>query len=165
MYEWVLRDWASSAGSRVPVRRRRGVAPGALQHAARVADKRWFLGCRARRRRRWSRAGVGVDDLGYDPEPLRWLAWSVTVFAGLTMVSNVRYWSFKSINLKKSVPFVAVIVIAVVIGCCRISRRWCSSRVRVLCALGLRDRGVFGAEAPATAGAVLIRLSPRPRDG
>src|SRR6185503_7572055 len=57
-----------------------------------------------------------LDGLGYDPEPLRWLAWAVTVFAGLTMVSNVKYWSFKTINLKKSVPFVTVIVIAVVLA-------------------------------------------------
>jgi CDP-diacylglycerol--serine O-phosphatidyltransferase len=38
------------------------------------------------------------------------------VFAGLTMVSNVRYWSFKTINLKKSVPFVAVVLIAAVVA-------------------------------------------------
>jgi len=37
----------------------------------------------------------------------------VTVFAGLTMVSNVRFWSFKTINLKKSVPFMAVCIVAV----------------------------------------------------
>ena len=36
---------------------------------------------------------------------MRWWAWAVTLFAGLTMVSNVRYYSFKTINLKKSVPF------------------------------------------------------------
>ena len=57
-----------------------------------------------------------VDDLGLDPDPLRWVAWGVTVFAGLTMVSNVRYWSFKTINLKKSVPFVAIFVIVLVLA-------------------------------------------------
>ena len=31
------------------------------------------------------------------------------MFAGLTMVSNLKYYSFKSINLRKSVPFVAVL--------------------------------------------------------
>ena len=31
----------------------------------------------------------------------------VTVFAGLTMVSNLKFYSFKAINLRKSVPFVA----------------------------------------------------------
>ena len=52
-----------------------------------------------------------VDDLGYDPDALRWLAWFVTLFAGLTMVSNLKYYSFKTINLKKSVPFVAIFLI------------------------------------------------------
>lgn len=42
----------------------------------------------------------------------RWYACSVTIFAGLTMVSNVRYYSGKDINLRRSVPFVAVAGIA-----------------------------------------------------
>ena len=41
---------------------------------------------------------------------MRWWALFVTVFAGLTMVSNLKYWSFKTINLKKSVPFVAILL-------------------------------------------------------
>jgi CDP-diacylglycerol--serine O-phosphatidyltransferase len=39
------------------------------------------------------------------------VAWAVTVFAGLTMVSNMRYYSGKDINLRKSVPFVVVLLI------------------------------------------------------
>ena len=38
------------------------------------------------------------------------------MFAGLTMVSNVKYYSFKTINLKKSVPFVAVFLIVVILA-------------------------------------------------
>jgi CDP-diacylglycerol--serine O-phosphatidyltransferase len=45
---------------------------------------------------------------------MRWSAAFVTVFAGLSMVSNVRFYSFKDINLKKSVPFVAVLVMMLV---------------------------------------------------
>ena len=37
-------------------------------------------------------------------------------FAGLTMVSNVPYYSGKDINLRKSVPFWVVVVIAFTIG-------------------------------------------------
>ncbi|MDR2365606.1 MAG: CDP-diacylglycerol--serine O-phosphatidyltransferase [Zoogloeaceae bacterium] len=44
----------------------------------------------------------------------RWLAAFITTFAGLSMVSNVRFYSFKDINLKKSVPFVAVLVMMLV---------------------------------------------------
>ncbi|GAA4411621.1 CDP-diacylglycerol--serine O-phosphatidyltransferase [Quisquiliibacterium transsilvanicum] len=40
---------------------------------------------------------------------LAWVAWVFTVYAGLTMVSNVPFYSFKDINLKKSVPFFALL--------------------------------------------------------
>lgn len=42
---------------------------------------------------------------------IRWLVWGVTLFAGLTMVSNLRYYSGKDINLRKSVPFVGILLI------------------------------------------------------
>lgn len=42
---------------------------------------------------------------------MKWLAWVVTVFAGLTMVSNLRYYSGKDINLRRSVPFVVVLLV------------------------------------------------------
>ena len=45
------------------------------------------------------------------PEAMPGLAWGITIFAGLTMVSNVKFYSFKTINLKRSVPFVAVLSI------------------------------------------------------
>ena len=52
-----------------------------------------------------------ADDNAIDPESIRWVAWAVTVFAGLTMVSNLKYYSFKTINLRRSVPFLAVFLI------------------------------------------------------
>jgi CDP-diacylglycerol--serine O-phosphatidyltransferase len=78
-----------------------------------VADKHWFTGLPSPA----AAALVGgfvwiIDDYALDPATVRWWAWSVTLFAGLTMVSNVRYYSFKTINLRKSVPFVAVFLIA-----------------------------------------------------
>ena len=42
---------------------------------------------------------------------MRWWAFAVTLFAGLTMVSSLKYWSFKSINLRRSYPFVAIFLI------------------------------------------------------
>jgi CDP-diacylglycerol--serine O-phosphatidyltransferase len=44
-------------------------------------------------------------------EDIRWVALVLTVFAGVTMVSNVRFYSFKDINLRKSVPFIVVLAI------------------------------------------------------
>ncbi len=43
---------------------------------------------------------------------VKWLAWGLTLVAGLTMVSNLRFYSGKDINLRKSVPFSAVVAIA-----------------------------------------------------
>jgi CDP-diacylglycerol--serine O-phosphatidyltransferase len=43
---------------------------------------------------------------------VRWLAWGLTVFAGLSMVSNLKFYSGKDINLRKSVPFSVVVAIA-----------------------------------------------------
>ena len=40
---------------------------------------------------------------------VRWLAWGLTVFAGLTMVSSLKFYSGKDINLRKSVPFSVVV--------------------------------------------------------
>jgi CDP-diacylglycerol--serine O-phosphatidyltransferase len=40
---------------------------------------------------------------------IRWIAWAVTVFAGLSMVSNVPFYSGKDINLRKSVSFPVVV--------------------------------------------------------
>jgi len=43
------------------------------------------------------------------PSDLAWPAWVLTVYAGLTMVSNAPFYSGKDINLKKSVPFIVVL--------------------------------------------------------
>jgi CDP-diacylglycerol---serine O-phosphatidyltransferase len=40
---------------------------------------------------------------------IRWIAWSVTMFAGLSMVSNIPFYSGKDINLRKSVSFPVVV--------------------------------------------------------
>ena len=44
-----------------------------------------------------------------------WLAWVVTMFAGLSMVSNLKYYSGKDINLRKSVSFGVVVMIALAV--------------------------------------------------
>lgn len=42
---------------------------------------------------------------------LAWPAFVLTLYAGLTMVSNVPFFSFKDVNYRKSVPFVFTIVV------------------------------------------------------
>jgi CDP-diacylglycerol--serine O-phosphatidyltransferase len=46
-----------------------------------------------------------IDATGGD---LRWLAWAITVYAGITMVSSAPFYSFKDINLKRSVPYMVL---------------------------------------------------------
>ena len=77
-----------------------------------VVDKRYFQGLP-------SPSGAAVMtglvwvlvDFGFVPST--WLAvatWVVAVFAGVTMVSNVPYWSFKEVNWRKRVPLWVILV-------------------------------------------------------
>ena len=118
MYEWVLRDmgklgWIAAFVYCVCTALRLARFNTMLE----VADKRWFTGIPSPAAAALVAGFVFiVDDYNIDPLTIKWWAFGVTVFAGLTMVSNLKYWSFKSINLKKSVPFVAILLIAVAIA-------------------------------------------------
>lgn len=50
-------------------------------------------------------------DYGFKGESVRWYAVVLTVFVGLSMVSNLPFYSFKDLNMRKSVPFVAIFLI------------------------------------------------------
>ncbi len=43
---------------------------------------------------------------------LSWITFAITLFAGLTMVTNVPYYSFKDFGGRRSVPFVVLVAIA-----------------------------------------------------
>lgn len=51
-----------------------------------------------------------------DRADLAWITFAVTLFAGLTMVTNIPYYSFKDFGGRKSVPFIFLVVIALLIG-------------------------------------------------
>lgn len=57
-----------------------------------------------------------LDDAGYrDVRSIDWLAWTAfgfTLYAGLTMVTNVPFYSFKDVSFKRSVPFIVIVLIA-----------------------------------------------------
>jgi CDP-diacylglycerol---serine O-phosphatidyltransferase len=83
-----------------------------------VVDKRYFQGLP-------SPSGAAVmagfvwvfTAFGFPSGYSFWLAaltWVVAVFAGVTMVSNVPFWSFKEVNWKKRVPL--WVILACVIG-------------------------------------------------
>lgn len=77
-----------------------------------VVDKRYFQGLPSPSAAALVAGLVWLmDDLRYTGTDLSWLAWAVTLYAGLTMVTNVPFYSFKDINFRKSVPFIAVFLI------------------------------------------------------
>jgi len=43
---------------------------------------------------------------------IAWLMFALTLYAGLTMVTNVPFYSFKDVQMKRSVPFVVIVLIA-----------------------------------------------------
>lgn len=61
-----------------------------------------------------------MDDAGFrNAHQIDWLAWTafaITLLSGLTMVTNVPFYSFKDVGLKKSVPFIVIVAIALAIA-------------------------------------------------
>jgi CDP-diacylglycerol--serine O-phosphatidyltransferase len=78
-----------------------------------VVDKRYFQGLPSPAAAALV-AGVVwlMNDLGYEGDDLGWLMFSVALFAGLTMVTNVPFYSFKDVRMKKTVPFAVIVAIA-----------------------------------------------------
>lgn len=82
-----------------------------------VVDKRFFQGMPSPAAAALVIGLIYVfDDAGFrDAHEVRWLAWvtlGVTLFAGLTMVTNLPFYSFKVFGGRRSVPFVVLVAIA-----------------------------------------------------
>lgn len=60
--------------------------------------------------------GMSELDLGFFAVQIPWLMFVLTLYSGLTMVTNVPFYSFKDIQMKKSVPFAVIVLIALGIG-------------------------------------------------
>ncbi len=45
-----------------------------------------------------------------------WIMFALALYAGLTMVTNVPFYSFKDVHMKKSVPFAVIVLIALLIA-------------------------------------------------
>jgi CDP-diacylglycerol--serine O-phosphatidyltransferase len=77
-----------------------------------VADKRYFQGLPSPAAAALLAGLVWVmHDYHIAGDSIRWLVWFATLFAGLTMVSNLRYYSGKDINLRRSVPFMMLLLL------------------------------------------------------
>ncbi len=75
-----------------------------------VADKRFFQGLPSPAAACLIAGLVwALDEYQIRGQDVKWLAWGLTAFAGLTMVSNFKFYSGKDINLRKSVSFSVVV--------------------------------------------------------
>ncbi len=116
MYEWALRDLGKLGWIAAFI-----YCAGAALRLARFnttissIDKRYFQGLPSPAAAALIAGLVWVSiDSDIDGADMVWPALLLTVFAGLTMVSNVLFWSGKDINLRKSVPFIVVIAVVLV---------------------------------------------------
>ena len=86
-----------------------------------VVDKRWFQGLPSPAAaalvagfiwlvNEWGKRGGEVLYLSWTQ--ITWVTFAFTLYAGLTMVTNAPFYSFKDIQVKKSVPFAVIVLIA-----------------------------------------------------
>jgi CDP-diacylglycerol---serine O-phosphatidyltransferase len=113
MYEWSLRGMGKLGWLAAFV-----YCAGAALRLARfntniaVVDKRYFQGLPSPAAAALVAGFILLmDDLRFAGADLRWISWAITLYAGLTMVTNVPFYSFKDVNFRKSVPFIAIFLI------------------------------------------------------
>ena len=111
-----------------------------------VVDKRFFQGLPSPAAAAIVMGFVWLmDTLGYkDVRNIDWIVWTafvVTLFAGLTMVTNVPFYSFKDVGFKRSVPFITIVAIA--LGIAVISTHPPGVLFGLFIAYGLSGYGVY----------------------
>ena len=112
-----------------------------------VVDKRFFQGLPSPAA---AALVVGLifvmEDAGYrNAHKLDWLAWTalgVTLFAGLTMVTNLPYYSFKVVGGRRTVPF--AVIVAVALGIAAVSMHPPIALFLLFCAYGVSGYFVYG---------------------
>ena len=116
VYEWALKDMGKLGWIAAFI-----YCAGAALRLARfntnieVVDKRYFQGLPSPAAAALIAGLVWVVmDNDLTGQSVRWYACALTIFAGVSMVSNMPFWSGKSINLRKSVPF--FVIIGLVLG-------------------------------------------------
>lgn len=113
VYEWALRDMGRAGWIAAFV-----YCAGAALRLARfntqlsVADKRWFTGLPSPAAAALVAGMIWVfNDYQVSGGDVKWFAAAVTVYAGVTMVSNVKFYSGKDINLRRMMPFSMAVVL------------------------------------------------------
>jgi CDP-diacylglycerol---serine O-phosphatidyltransferase len=82
-----------------------------------VVDKRYFQGLPSPAAAALIAGFIALStDLGIEGPALAWPMFFLALYAGLTMVTNVPFYSFKDVSMKRSVPFVVIVLIALAIA-------------------------------------------------
>ncbi|MDR2678071.1 MAG: CDP-diacylglycerol--serine O-phosphatidyltransferase [Zoogloeaceae bacterium] len=117
MYEWALTDMGRFGWAAAFI-----YCAGAALRLARfntnigVIDKRYFQGLASPAAAALVAGFVWVMmDFDIAGQRVRWIAAAITLFAGVSMVTNCLYTSFKGINLKRRVPFLIIALLALMI--------------------------------------------------
>ncbi len=77
-----------------------------------VVDKRFFQGLPSPAAAALVAGFIWLmTDAGINGEDVGWITFALTLYAGLTMVTNVPFYSFKDIQMKRSVPFAVIVLI------------------------------------------------------
>jgi CDP-diacylglycerol--serine O-phosphatidyltransferase len=122
VYEWALRDLGKWGWFPAFV-----YIAGAALRLARfntnigIVDKRYFQGLPSPAAAALVMGLIWVmDDAGLRGvtkiDWLAWMAFAVTLYAGLSMVTNAPFYSFKDVSFKRSVPFIVIVAIALAIA-------------------------------------------------
>lgn len=78
-----------------------------------VVDKRFFQGLPSPAAAALVAGFIWLmTDAGIEGVEVRWITFSLMLYSGLTMVTNVPFYSFKDISFKRSVPFAVIVLIA-----------------------------------------------------
>jgi CDP-diacylglycerol--serine O-phosphatidyltransferase len=78
-----------------------------------VVDKRWFQGLPSPAAAALVTGFIWLmTELEVEREDVTWVMFGLALYAGLTMVTNVPFYSFKDVQMKRSVPFVVIVLIA-----------------------------------------------------
>ena len=148
VYEWALKDMGKMGWIPAFV-----YIAGAALRLARfntnigIVDKRYFQGLPSPAAAAMVMGLIWVmDDAGFKgATQMDWLAWTafgVTLYAGLTMVTNLPFYSFKVVGAKQTVPF--AVIVAIALGIALISQHPPLVLFVLFCSYGVSGYVVYG---------------------
>ncbi|MDO8420072.1 MAG: CDP-diacylglycerol--serine O-phosphatidyltransferase, partial [Rubrivivax sp.] len=111
-----------------------------------IVDKRFFQGLPSPAAAALVMGLIWVmDDAGFKGvHRIDWLAWTafgVTLFAGLSMVTNAPFYSFKVVGGRRTVPF--VVIVAIALGIALVALDPPRVLFALFCAYGLSGYAVY----------------------